>query len=50
MADMALHLTTRQSLSLSLIWEDEIMVDVREIGCYDGKWLELVQDVCSLRL
>jgi hypothetical protein len=44
MADLALYLTTRQSLSLSASAIDEIMVDVREIGCEDGKWTELVQD------
>lgn len=30
MVDMGLYLTTR--------------VDVKEIGCYGGKWLELVRD------
>jgi hypothetical protein len=33
MVDLTLDLTARQSLGLSPIWEDEIMVDIREIGC-----------------
>jgi hypothetical protein len=33
MVDLVLDLTARQSLSLSPIWEVEILVDVRKIGC-----------------
>lgn len=43
MVRMGLYLTTRQSL----MREDEIMVDVKEIGCYAGKWLELVRLLCG---
>jgi hypothetical protein len=25
-------------------WEDNIKINLRELGCWDGKWMELAQD------
>jgi hypothetical protein len=34
----------KQSLGTPRRWDDNIKMDLREVGCEDGKWMELTED------